>query len=182
MQDLTDKKIGTVNGYAYNRVLRNSNEEIFSTTRTEEREHLFKWVGPIATNTWTVFALKDRHIKIKSEEDLKAYKIGGYRQSATSSYLKNLGLPVSELESDETNPRRLVEGMIDLWASGNLVGMYRAKAKGYSELIELVYTLKDVDLYLALNKSFPDEVVAKLNLELNQMRDTGIIEEIMVTK
>jgi len=47
---------------------------VFSTTRTESRENLFKWVGPIATATVGVIAKKDNYIKINSIDDLNKYK------------------------------------------------------------------------------------------------------------
>ena len=37
-----------------------ANHGVYSTTRTPERENLFKWVGPLGENHWVFFAKKKR--------------------------------------------------------------------------------------------------------------------------
>ncbi|WP_407644451.1 transporter substrate-binding domain-containing protein [Dongshaea marina] len=37
---------------AYNDALKGPNKVVFATTRTKEREKLFKWAGPIVTTPW----------------------------------------------------------------------------------------------------------------------------------
>ena len=39
------------------------NTALFSTTRTKERESLFKWVGPLSQKEFSIFALKKSNIK-----------------------------------------------------------------------------------------------------------------------
>lgn len=57
-------------------VFHNPMSILFSTTRTESRENLFKWVGPIDTVVTELFARKSAHITINSIDDLKKYRIG----------------------------------------------------------------------------------------------------------
>lgn len=59
-----------------------------STTRTETRERSFKWVGPLVTATWILYAKADRPIAIKTLEDAKKYSLGGYQGDAKAAYLK----------------------------------------------------------------------------------------------
>ena len=61
---------------AYSIALKNNNSMVFSTTRTESREPLFKWVGPIVNTKVGAIALKDKKITINSIEDFNKYKIG----------------------------------------------------------------------------------------------------------
>src|SRR5579859_5824612 len=44
---------------AYEMALKEPETCVYSTTRTNERDLLFKWVGPLAMDHWTVFAMAD---------------------------------------------------------------------------------------------------------------------------
>ena len=58
----------------YTMAQRQPNVALYSTTRTESRENLFKWVGPLATMKWVFFAKAGSGIKISSLDDAK--KVG----------------------------------------------------------------------------------------------------------
>ncbi len=79
---------------------------------------------------------------------------------------------------DQDNAKKLVAGQIDLWATGDPAGRYLAKQEGISGL-KTVLRFNSAELYLALNKDVSDEVVAKLQAALDQMRQEGLVEEIM---
>ncbi|KFC45630.1 hypothetical protein GY12_10075 [Micrococcus luteus] len=67
-------------------------------------------------------------------------------------------------------------GQIDLWATGDPAGRYLAKQEGISGL-RTVLRFDSAELYLALNKEMPDEIVAKLQAALDQMRAEGFLEK-----
>ena len=50
---------------------------VYSTTRTEERETKFLWVGPVAPDNWMLFAKADSSIQLASLDDARKYKVGG---------------------------------------------------------------------------------------------------------
>ncbi len=92
--DLLDNMLGHINitlnqseikvlpwTQGYQMALKDNNTIIFSTARIPEREILFKWVGPISPVKAVLFALKEKHIKINSPEDLNAMKIGIIKDS-----------------------------------------------------------------------------------------------------
>lgn len=54
----------------------NNDAVLFSTTRTEHREDLFKWVGPISDIKAVVLARVDSGIVIKEPIDMAKYRIG----------------------------------------------------------------------------------------------------------
>jgi polar amino acid transport system substrate-binding protein len=116
--------------YAYGYAQKKANRGVFCTTRTESRESLFKWVGPLASNDWVVFSLSNFSGNIKKESDLKKYKIGAYKGDVRAEYLLSKGMNVSELADDRLNPERLEEGMIDLWISSSFAGPKLAKESG----------------------------------------------------
>jgi ABC-type amino acid transport substrate-binding protein len=69
------------------------NTVLFSTTRTQTRENLFKWADPINPTRVSVVTKKDRNIKISSFDDFAAYKIGAARQDIGELLLKKNGKP-----------------------------------------------------------------------------------------
>ncbi|WP_020405041.1 substrate-binding periplasmic protein [Hahella ganghwensis] len=163
--------------FAYNFVQRAPYRAVFGTELTEARQPLFKWVGPIADNDWVLFALEDSNFNIKSLEDAKPYRIGGYKDDSRTQYLKDNGFKASELSDDGLNPKRLVDKQIDLWISSTVSGYYYARKAGITN-IKPIFKIRSANLYLALNKDTPDEYVNKLNSILKDMREEGVIDEI----
>ena len=161
---------------AYKMGLEEKDTCVFSTTRTEQREKLFKWVGPLSNNNWVIFAKADSTISIKSLDDAKPYKIGGYQGDATSIYLKEKGFKVEETTNDEMNVKKLDAGRIDLWAAGSDSGPWLARNAGTK--IKALNTFKETQIYLACNKSVGDDVVGKMNDTIKGMKTDGTMDKI----
>ncbi|GIZ12484.1 ABC transporter substrate-binding protein [Pseudomonas sp. NCCP-436] len=150
---------------------------LFSTARTPEREKLFKWVGPIAQNDWVLFARGDSDIRLTSLEDARRYRIGGYKGDAKTQFLLDRGLEVQTSLRDTENVRKLERGQIDLWVASNQAGRFLARQEGMENL-KVVQHLYAADLYLALNRQTPDELVQKLQRTLDKLRDEGALKGI----
>jgi polar amino acid transport system substrate-binding protein len=149
---------------------------LFSTTYTPERVPLFKWVGPIAKTSWVLLAPPGSTIKVKDLKDAAKYKLGAYKNDAVSQNLESQGIPVLNALRDQENVKKLTTGEIDLWATTDPVGRYLAKQEGVSGL-QTVLRFNEAQLYLAINKDTPDEVVAKLQKALDEMRADGFVEQ-----
>ncbi|MNJ12077.1 Bacterial extracellular solute-binding protein, family 3 [compost metagenome] len=161
----------------YQQVLTTPGHGIFVMARQPEREALFKWVGPIGPDDWILLAPEDSDIRLDSLEDARRYRIGAYKGDAIGNFLTNKGLkPVLALR-DRDNAQKLIKGEIDLWASGDPAGRYLARQVGVSKL-KTVLRFNGAELYLALNKQVPDEVVRKLQQALEQMRSDGFVETV----
>ncbi len=151
---------------------------VFVTARLPEREALFKWVGPIGPDDWVLLGRGDSTITLDSLEEAKRYKVGAYKGDAIADHLQQQGLqPVTALR-DQLNAKKLMAGQIDLWATGDPAGRYLAKQAGVSGL-KTILRFDSAELYLALNKAVPDEVVQKLQAELEQMRGEGVVDDIL---
>lgn len=151
---------------------------VFVAARLPEREQLFKWVGPIGPDDWVMLAKQDSAITLNSLEDARRYRVGAYKGDAIAEHLAGQGLtPITALR-DQENARKLMAGQIDLWATGDPAGRYLAKQNGISGL-KTVLRFDSAELYLALNKEVPDEVVQKLQGELDTMRDEGFVDDIL---
>ncbi|KFJ92548.1 amino acid ABC transporter substrate-binding protein [Pseudomonas sp. 1-7] len=149
---------------------------VFVTARLPEREALFKWVGPIGPDDWVLLAKGDSPLSLASLDEAKQYRIGAYKGDAISQYLTEKGVEHSTSLRDQENARKLMSGQIDLWATGDPAGRYLAKQEGVSGL-RTVLRFDSAELYLALNKEMPDEIVAKLQAALDQMRAEGFVDE-----
>ncbi|WP_137819410.1 ABC transporter substrate-binding protein [Pseudomonas sp. 2FG] len=151
---------------------------VFVTARLPEREQAFKWVGPIGPDDWIMLAKPDSKIALNSLEDAKQYKVGAYKGDAIAEYLVQQKLEPLTALRDQENAKKLESGQIDLWATGDPAGRYLAKQEGVSGL-KTVLRFNKAELYLALNKEVPDEVVQKLQGALDKMRSEGFVDEIL---
>ncbi|MBK5302966.1 MULTISPECIES: substrate-binding periplasmic protein [Gammaproteobacteria] len=151
---------------------------VFVMARLPDREKLFKWVGPIGPDDWILLAKADSKITLESLEQARNYKIGAYKGDAIAETLAKQGLKPIVVLRDQDNAKKLVNGQIDLWATGDPAGRYLARQEGVNGL-KTVLRFNSAELYLALNKDVPDETVAKLQAALDQLRKEGVVDEIM---
>lgn len=161
----------------YKLALENTDYGVFVTARLSEREKLFKWVGPLGPDDWVMLARADSPIELDSLEQARQYKIGAYKGDAIAEELDRQGLSPITVLSDKDNARRLVEGQIDLWATGDPAGRYLARQEGVTGL-KTVLRFNSAELFLALNKDTPDEVVQKLQKALDELRKEGTVDSI----
>lgn len=161
----------------YQQTLDDAGYGLFSTARTAEREGLFKWVGPIASNEWVLFSKGDSSIQLNSLDDARRYRIGGYKGDAKTQFLLDRGLEVQTALRDSENVKKLERGQIDLWVTSNQAGRFVARQEGLENL-RVVQNLHTADLYLALNLQTPDELVQKLQSALDSLRAEGALRTI----
>ena len=161
---------------AYDLLLDTDNAAAFMTVRTEEREDILKWVGPLTPRETWLYKLKDRDdIDVETLDDAKTYKVGGY-QSAQSDYLLELGFEDVDIAPQESaNVERLLNGDVDLVPSLPLMMAQRLSDLGASYgTVEKVLLLDGrYDYYLALNPGVADATVEKLQATLNDARRDG---------
>lgn len=123
-----------------------------------------------------LLAAPGNNVTVTSLKDAAQYQIGAYKNDAVSQHLESQGLsPVNALR-DQENIKKLLSGRIDLWATTDPVGRYLAKQEGVSGL-NTALRFNEAELYLALNKDTPDEVVQRLQKALDEMRAEGFVDE-----
>ncbi|QHC99099.1 amino acid ABC transporter substrate-binding protein [Pseudomonas sp. S04] len=162
----------------YKLALENPGYGVFVMARLPDRENLFKWVGPIGPDDWIMLAKADSKITLQTLEDARKYKIGAYKGDAIAETLAKQGLKPIVVLRDQDNAKKLLNGQIDLWATGDPAGRYLARQDGVTGL-KTVLRFHSAQLYLALNREVPDETVAKLQAALDQLRKEGGVDEIM---
>ena len=162
----------------YKLALENPGYGVFVMARLPEREKLFKWVGPIGPDDWIMLAKADSKIALGSLEQARQYKVGAYKGDAIAETLAKQGLNPIVVLRDQDNAKKLVNGQIDLWATGDPAGRYLARQDGVTDL-KTVLRFNSAELYLALNKDVPDDVVARLQTALDELRKEGAVDAIM---
>ena len=151
---------------------------LYSTGRLENRENLFVWIGPIATNRWVLVAKDDFPGVIKTDADARKYKIGAVRMDAKVEFLRAKAITnIFESEREEQIPPRLFlkkddPARIDLWVSG--LYAYKATAeKAKVAGVKPVYAVGQQDLYLACSPRTSKAAFKKLGDAFQSMRKDG---------
>jgi len=167
----------------YNLTLKKKNHALFSTTLTDERRDLFKWVGPFAPTVVGLTARKDRKLTITDPSDMSKLRIGVVKDDVGHLLLIAAGVPASQLDvvlSNDLNYKKLISGRIDAISYGAAVTKWGLKSMGENLAdYEIVHELKRGSVYLALNPQIPDSVVDKLQASFDGMVKDGTHQTIL---
>jgi polar amino acid transport system substrate-binding protein len=166
---------------AYKMALSNSNVVLFSAERTEKREKLFQWVGPVGKNSAIFYAKKGSGIRMNSIDDArKVAAIATTSNWFTEQDLKSRGLTnlvSSPLPTD--NVRKLMKGEVGLSVFTDITVPEIVKNAGYSmDELEPVFTLSDTYFYIAMSLGTPPEMVNKWQSTLDELKKDGTFEKI----
>jgi len=166
----------------YTEVQAKANAVLFSTTRTKEREAMFKWVCSINSLITEMVALKSKNIKISSNEDLLKYKIGCVRDDVGEQLSIAAGVPKEKLDrvsSYDTNVKKLDAGRLDLYVSSmSSVTLYAEKLGIDPNKFESVYILDESHLCYAFNKGVSDDVITTLQKAYDELIADGTYDKI----
>lgn len=162
---------------AYHKIQHSPGTALFSMARTEAREDLFSWVGPLLDVTIGIIAKKNSHIAIDSIADLENYRIGSVRDGAPEQLLVQRGIPQENLERralPEQNIRKLQADRIDLFVFNVQTARYLMARIGINpDDYETVFVLKKLELYLALHHETDRRLVNRLQESLDEMKMPG---------
>ena len=154
---------------------------LYSTGRTDEREKLFKWVGPVASIDYTLYARKGSGLQISSlEAAKKAGRIGVVRDDARHQFLlENRFDNIATCDSDTECIRNLTAGTTDLWLGSSVNSADIARKGGIDpSAFEAVYTVRTVQMYIAFSTDTPDSVIAGWQDALDAMKRDGTFDAI----
>lgn len=162
---------------AYNEAKNVPKHYVYSTSRTPEREKLFKWVGPIAKDSVYLMVLKDSPIKEVSDfKALKKYSVSGQAGDQPVLFLQQNGFDVLIAADEAARMNMFKEKKIamDIMTTGS--------QEIYEKLWKLKYRrvafMYDTDYWAAFNLNTPDEVIAKLNKAIAEMKNNGTLDKI----
>ncbi len=154
---------------------------LFSTTRTPEREGLFRWVGPL-TRTNTVFlARRDRTMTIAQLADARHLRLGMTAGSPFIETLQRAGFTGIDAVSEAlSNPRKLRAERIDLWMVSDIVWPQRMREAGLAvEDYEPVFVFGTQVLYIAFHRATPDRTITAWQQAIDRLVASGRHAEIV---
>ena len=168
---------------AYIAAQRDKETCIYSTARLENRERLFFWIGPIATNRWVLIAKSDFAGSVKIVEDARKYRVGVVAKDAKIEFLMSKGVTdLREVSVDSLNPPRLVlnrddPNRIDLWAT-SAYGARTTAARAKVKDLKLVLTVHTIPLYLACGRNASPQTVQALSRAFERATQDGTLKRI----
>jgi polar amino acid transport system substrate-binding protein len=148
---------------------------VYSTSRTPEREALFKWVGPTDEAEWQFWGRADHKFPLNTIDDARKLRIGTYIGDARDEYLRSRGFNVDAVSNDLVNPQKLLLNRIDLWAVAIRNGGTGPGQFDWSDKVVPLMVFHRVKVYLACHPSVADELIDKLNATLAEMRRDGTL-------
>jgi polar amino acid transport system substrate-binding protein len=164
---------------AYTAALERSDACVFSTTRTPEREPLFKWIGPIGEADWVLMGRADRKLHLDNLDQAHPYRIGTYNGDARDQYLRSRGFNTDPAPNDMLNLRKLMANRIDLWAASIRRGSVALARMGYADKVVPVLVFNRIRVYLACNRGVPDAMTARMEAALDAMEHDGTVQRIL---
>jgi len=162
---------GSIKLYPWARVyqigLREPNVVLFTAARTEQRENLFYWVGPIINKHWVLFAKRGSSIDIKSLDDAKKVrKIGVMRGDAREEMLREEMLKAKGFENLHLLRnhiqalKMLMLDRVDLFASADVeIPILASGANISPNDVKIVWKLSIIQSYILISKKKPDATV-----------------------
>ncbi|NQZ22777.1 MAG: transporter substrate-binding domain-containing protein [Colwellia sp.] len=167
---------------AYRMTRDGQNNILFTIARTPEREALFNWIGPIATETTYFYKNKDTklHLEYLADAD-DSYTIlvtRGFPEQKLllSKGFNNLFITLKTINSF----KMLAQHRADLVVSGEYTAKYFINKNLIDgALIERMdIELLKSDLYIAFSKNIPSNEIIKWQNALNQLKASGKYDEI----
>lgn len=150
---------------------------VYSMSRTAGREAKYLWVGPLVSNEWAIFAKAGAAAYPSALSEVKDRNIGSYAGDAIVDYLQSRDYRVDAAPNDDVNPNKLLNGRIDFWATGKLIGLYRLKQQNIDN-IKPIFVFNKTEMYLACNRRSSPALIARLNAALADLRRRGELDRI----
>ena len=154
-----------------------ANTCVYSTSRTPDRDRLFKWVGPTDEADWELWGRADHSFPLRSLEDARGLRIGTSNGDARDEYLRSRGYKADPVSNDLINPHKLLMNRIDLWAVARRPASPLPRYDWSDQIVPLL-VFNRVKVYLACNPSVPDALIARLNATLEEMRRDGTMSRL----
>ncbi|OHX14357.1 hypothetical protein BI347_13210 [Chromobacterium sphagni] len=152
------------------------NTALFNTNRIGEREHLFKWVGPVTTTLGSFFVRSDSKLKLVSLDDArKLSQILVVRDWYLQLMLSAQGFSnLSAIATPNQMVSMLMHGRAEVIASENTTMPTQLRQLGYQPSdVHKAYTFVYTSGYIAFSLKTSDAVVKAWQHALDDMKRDG---------
>lgn len=144
---------------------------LFTTGHDEERDKRFKWVEPLLTDHMVMVRKAGSGVNPANIEEAKRFTVGTQRDDFSANYLKKNNFPKIDLAADmEATEKKLLNGRIDLMMTSEKT--FEAM-RDQGQPLESALVLEGKLYGLACNLSLPDEIVAKMQAQLDTLIANG---------
>lgn len=163
---------------AYEMAKQKPNTLIYSIARTPSREDQFHWIGIVSRYEYYLYTTKDfADSHVINEQTMKQYRIGSVRNSATFQYLHEQDFQhIFAVSNPDQNYEKLIKRRIDMFPASR--SAFEASCKNLRDDCErfipvIPLGLPPVNLYVAMSKETPIEMVNKLKSTFQNMKLTS---------
>lgn len=167
---------------AYQLALSQPNTVLLTTTRLDEREALFKWVGPINTPRFSLFADSARGIRISNLEDARKFRVGTVINDAAEMIILKRKFPKDRLDRShdiKTALGRLQDGKFELFAYSEASMKHSLKLFGIDgKRYVNVFPIAGSSVFFAFHKDMPDSAIKDFQDALNALKSDGTYKKI----
>lgn len=148
---------------------------LFSMSKTKDRENLFKWVGPIFTDTHVLIALTDFADEINTMEESFGYKVAAVRDDISDIKLRETGFPKSNMVKVTKLDQALQmvkskRADLMILTSESLMQLAEQNNLNPGDFKE-VWTVSINRNFYAFNKSTPDLIVAQFQQAFDNVEE-----------
>jgi len=160
---------------AYQQVQTTPDTMLYSTMRTEEREKLFKWVGPLTVVRTSFYGAKSVGKFATLDDAKKAAKITLPNKYYTDQFLVAEGFKnLERVESPTAMIQKFDAGEALVFTSSDFaLPLLLDNNHVPLEKVSLLLTYMETSHYLAFSPKTADEVVAKWQKGLDDMKKDG---------
>ena len=148
-------------GYQF--TLEKNNTALFTMSKTQSRENLFKWVGPIFHSTQILIAKKSKNFNFSNVEQVFGHTVATVKGDVSENSLHKIGFPLVNIAKLSTLDQAFLlmkSGRVDMiiasiHAFDHLMKKNKLDAFDYTQ----VWQVNKTGNYLAFNINTPDEVI-----------------------
>lgn len=167
---------------AYNLIQMRPGHVLFSMTHLPEREKLFKWVGPLTINPHYFFKKKDSPVQIQNFEDAQnVSSIGVSKNSADHIFLASQGFHNLKVSGSSLGHYKILAlNRVDLAPANSISLPFTAKFLEFdpTDFKNTGVKLFDSHYYIAFSKDTPDEIIARWQQALDEIKDSALYEKL----
>ncbi|MBN1198381.1 MAG: transporter substrate-binding domain-containing protein [Bacteroidales bacterium] len=165
----------------YDLALINPNFCLFTMDRTEIRDTLFQWVGPLGTNTTYFYIQNGSGVVINTLDDAKNLTtVGTVSSWFSDQYLRSLGFSNLVSGSDPIEQtRKLMNGEIQAFVCTSITFPDILIEAGFGiSQVTPAFALMSSDYYIAFSKNTSPSIVEDWQKALDELKNDGTYEEI----
>jgi polar amino acid transport system substrate-binding protein len=157
---------------------------LYPMVRIKEREHLFKWVGPVFNVSTSFYALHDSPLQIHSLSEAKALppilvpRLYYFQQYLSSQGFNNLDM----VDGPEVLMHMFIAGRRPVMVIDNLtLGPLLERNGATKQDVRTLYTFLKSQSYIAFSIDTPDAVVQRWQNTLNELKRDGTFAKLYQT-